>query len=64
LERIWKEAFMVDFKVLSRHLPGGIEENHETPQSGYPVSDARFESRIFISRSGRNANHSALLFGV
>jgi hypothetical protein len=29
LERIWKEAVMVQFKVLSWHLPGGIEETHE-----------------------------------
>jgi hypothetical protein len=25
LERIWKEAVV----VLSRHFPGGIEENHD-----------------------------------
>jgi hypothetical protein len=24
--------------VLSQHLPGGIEENHETPQSGWLVT--------------------------
>jgi hypothetical protein len=30
LERIWKEAVV----VLSRNLPGGIEENHEKLQSG------------------------------
>jgi hypothetical protein len=29
LERIWKEAAMAKFKVLSWHLPGGTEENHE-----------------------------------
>jgi hypothetical protein len=28
LERIWKEAVAVSFKVLSLHLPGGAEENH------------------------------------
>jgi hypothetical protein len=25
------EAVMAKFKVLSGHLPGGIEENHEKP---------------------------------
>jgi hypothetical protein len=34
LERMWKEAVMAYFKVLSRHFPGGTEENHEKPRSG------------------------------
>jgi hypothetical protein len=29
LERVWNEAVMALFKVLSRHLSGGTEENHE-----------------------------------
>jgi hypothetical protein len=29
LERIWKEVVMAYLKVLSWHLPGGTEENHE-----------------------------------
>jgi hypothetical protein len=29
LERMWKEAVMASFKVLSKHLPGGPEEKHE-----------------------------------
>jgi hypothetical protein len=29
-ERIWKEAVVTYCKVLSRHLPGGTEENHES----------------------------------
>jgi hypothetical protein len=33
LERMWKEAIVAKFKVLSRHLPGGTEENHKK-QSG------------------------------
>jgi hypothetical protein len=32
-ERIWKKAVVADFKVLSRNLRGGIEENHEKSQS-------------------------------
>jgi hypothetical protein len=31
-----------NFKVLSWHLPGGTEENHEKPQSGLLVSRPRF----------------------
>jgi hypothetical protein len=42
LERMWKEAVMVKFKVLYQHLPGGTEENQE-PQSAQPVSGPRFE---------------------
>jgi hypothetical protein len=29
LERIWKEAVVAYFNVLSRHLPGEAEENYE-----------------------------------
>jgi hypothetical protein len=31
-------------RVLSWHMSGGAEENHEKPQSGYPVSQLRLES--------------------
>jgi hypothetical protein len=31
LERIWKEAVMAQFNVLSRHLPGGTEEDQGKP---------------------------------
>jgi hypothetical protein len=34
LERMWKEAFVADYKVVSWHLLGGTEENHGKPQSG------------------------------
>jgi hypothetical protein len=33
-EKIWKEAFMARFEVLSRHLAGGTEEHHDKYQSG------------------------------
>jgi hypothetical protein len=33
-ERMWKEAVVVSFKALYRYLPGGTEEDHETPHSG------------------------------
>jgi hypothetical protein len=29
LEKIWKEAVIVQFIVLSQHLPGGTEEKHK-----------------------------------
>jgi hypothetical protein len=29
LEKTWKEHILVYFMVLSRHLPGQIEENHK-----------------------------------
>jgi hypothetical protein len=29
LERVWQEAVVAKFQVLSRHIPEGIEENHE-----------------------------------
>jgi hypothetical protein len=38
LERIWKEAVMTQFKVLSQHLPGETDKNHKKPQSRQPVS--------------------------
>jgi hypothetical protein len=31
LGRIWQKALVAHFKILSQHLPGGIEENHEKP---------------------------------
>jgi hypothetical protein len=34
LGRIWKETVVAEFEVLSLHLPGVIEENHENLQSG------------------------------
>jgi hypothetical protein len=43
LEKIWKEAVMAYFKVLSWHSPGGTEENHDKPQSEQPDSGPRFE---------------------
>jgi hypothetical protein len=30
-ERMWKKAVVAQFKVLSRHYPGGTEENQEKP---------------------------------
>jgi hypothetical protein len=33
-ERILKKAVVAYLEVLSRHLPGGNEENNRKPQSG------------------------------
>jgi hypothetical protein len=32
LERIWKEEFVLYFKILSQNLPGGTTEDHDEPQ--------------------------------
>jgi hypothetical protein len=37
LEKMWKEAIMSYFKVLSQNLHGISEENREKPQSGWSV---------------------------
>jgi hypothetical protein len=34
IERMWKEAVVACFKVISQYLPGGTEENHENIHSG------------------------------
>jgi hypothetical protein len=42
LERIWKEVITAYFKVVSRHLPGGTDENHENSQGSLsPGRDLR-----------------------
>jgi hypothetical protein len=34
LERMWKEAVMAQFEVLSQYLPADTEETIEEPQPG------------------------------
>jgi hypothetical protein len=34
LERLWKEAVIACFKLLSQNLPEVTEEDYEIPQSG------------------------------
>jgi hypothetical protein len=36
LERIWKEAVMAYFMVISWHFPGGNDENHENLSQDLP----------------------------
>jgi hypothetical protein len=38
---MWKEKIATLFKVLSRHLPGWAEENHEQFQSSVMIGDIR-----------------------
>jgi hypothetical protein len=47
------------FRVMSQHLPGGTEKNHEEPQSRWLISGPRFES----GTSSRSVNHSTTTFG-
>jgi hypothetical protein len=61
LERIWKEAVVVQIEVLSRHLPGRTEKNHEKLQSGYPFSVPAFDPGTSRIRS-KGANHSTTTF--
>jgi hypothetical protein len=48
-ERIWKEAVVTYFVVLSRHLSGGVEENHEEPWSGWPVFVPRYQNPDLVN---------------
>jgi hypothetical protein len=32
LEKMWMEAIIFEFEVLSKHLSGGTEERNEKPQ--------------------------------
>jgi hypothetical protein len=34
MERMWKEAVMIQFEALFRDAPGETEENHENSWSG------------------------------
>jgi hypothetical protein len=46
-----------NFMVRSLNSSGGTEENHEKPQSGYPVIGSRFELGTFqISSFGDKAS--------
>jgi hypothetical protein len=56
LEMILKEGAVAEVKVLSRHLPGATEENHEIPQdSGFPGHDLKpgrpkYEAEMLATR--------------
>lgn len=44
----WKETVVMQFKILSRHFPGGTDKKHQEHQTRYPVSGPRFESAISV----------------
>jgi hypothetical protein len=50
------------FKVLSRHSPGGTEENHETLNRDSRLPGPRYEPRTSRIES-RSVNHSTTTFG-
>jgi hypothetical protein len=50
LERIWKEAAMVYSSCYPCIYVEGPRENHENPQSGYPVQERYFWSSLFGHR--------------
>lgn len=41
LKRMWMQAVMAHFKVLTQSFPGRTEENHEIPQFVQPVVEPR-----------------------
>jgi len=61
LENAWKEAVLAHFKLLAQHLPGGLEENHDKPQSGWSAFGHTIEMRASQIRN-RCANHSTTTF--
>jgi hypothetical protein len=61
LESMWKEAIVSQIRVLSWHLCGGTEGNHENLQSRSLVSGLKFQ--FWVSRiSSKNANSTERMF--
>jgi hypothetical protein len=46
------EIFVTCFMVLSQHLPGRTEENHEIPSSGWPICEPKIEQGTSGIRNG------------
>jgi hypothetical protein len=44
---MWKEVNVAQLKVLSKHLPGGSEENNDKSQSDKPFSKPVFDPGTF-----------------
>jgi hypothetical protein len=53
---------VAEFMVISRHLPGGTDENHEKLQLEYPASGSRFEIGTAPIQSS-SANYSVATLG-
>jgi hypothetical protein len=65
LERRWKEAVVVQFKVglVSRHLPVETEENHLSQDRRSPGRDLnsgppKCETGVVITRQRRSMNYA------
>jgi hypothetical protein len=58
LGRMWKEAVMACFKILSHYLLGENKENHETLE--WLASRLRTKPRT-LQRAWRGANHSTAM---
>jgi hypothetical protein len=63
LQRMQKEVIVAYFKVLSRHLPGGTEENRRKHQSRQPVYGSRYDPGT-ISTRRRSTNYSVRFEGT
>jgi hypothetical protein len=57
LIKIWKEAVLAKFKVLSRNLPEGTEKNHEnlsqdrrSPSRDLNPGPAEYETGVLTTR--------------
>jgi hypothetical protein len=61
-ERMLKKAVVAYFQVLRQYTFRGIEESHEEPRPGYPVSRPRSEPEASRIQS-RRANHSTATLG-
>jgi hypothetical protein len=48
--RVGKEEYVATFELLSRRLPKGNDESHETPQLGLPGSWPMFELDIYSGK--------------
>jgi hypothetical protein len=57
LKEFGRKRSCSNFKALSRHSPGGTEENHKKYQPEQSVSGPRFETGTSRIRS-RSVNHS------
>jgi hypothetical protein len=44
--KIWNEAVVIYFKVLTQHSPWETGENNENPQAKQPVPRLKFETGI------------------
>jgi hypothetical protein len=57
------EVIMAKFEILSQHLPGGTEENHQQAQDGCSLvqnlnlGHHKYERGILVTFSGKGIGH-------